>query len=309
MRQLPPTILGTPTACASLSSGRLKLKCRKIKATREALSASGRRANQSARKRRAGGAVATRSRERSIRRGGAIGDDLDRPARREARRRKRPVIGERSRQRVALLRSGDQKQNDAARLQRRISEGNPRLRLGADDGNRPGLALFQRRRSGKEGSNVPIRSQSEQRDREKRALGVEPWAPIIALQGRSVGSRRFIGRAEIGRDGVNLLGGNWRAADQGFERHAKIAVFMVGGDESFVAPEEMDFSPIDAALKIRAAEPFIDRVRRRPSRKGERDRAGGLVDPLGQPSGRAVGEFVRIGGDIEDRLRRHAGRP
>src|SRR5579875_484965 len=110
---------------------------------------------------------------------------------------------------------------------------------------------------------------------------------------------------------MHLRRGNRYAIDHGLAGHAIIAVWMIHGHKTLIAPEEMDLSPIERDTQISRREQLIDALRGRAAGETEAEtfrRSGneGSNEARGFKS-----HGLRIRRGMDDRRGRHKceGRP
>ena len=91
--------------------------------------------------------------------------------------------------------------------------------------------------------------------------------------------------------------------DQGFPRHAKIAVPVVRRHKPLVAPKKMNFLPVERRAQIR--EQFVSALRRRAAGKAKAKTLRGAGNPCRDGVRDLPRQGLGIHLDLDDRIRGH----
>src|SRR5208283_1870228 len=150
---------------------------------------------------------------------------------------------------------------------RRIGQRNARLWLCPNDRCHPGVALVERFGSWKQRSSVTVLAEAKQCHVEEGPLRIEYLASIKVLQGFLVQCGGFFGCPGSRQDRVNLRKWNRHLVNEGFPGHPVIAVLVIHGHKTFVAPEQMELPPIERNAQIPSPEQLIDPLRGRTAGK------------------------------------------
>ncbi len=93
--------------------------------------------------------------------------------------------------------------------------------------------------------------------------------------------------------------------DQRLMHHAVIAVLMIEGHATLVAPEEMNLGPVDVMFEGVACQKLVDAFGRRTAGETEREGRGSNDNARREPERDPHRHILRIDGNIEDRLIHH----